>query len=462
MSARTEEPINMEQLMFNYKTSFTWNLIKFIIITIIAIVIAFFTLSGGGLADIVKNWAKYRCNPIIMPFASLFGQNASENFNFCMKTVFQGSAGSVLGPFYSIMSNFMSIIKVISNVANSLRYLIANLLHGAERFIGNFRDRFQAILFQIRYSFIRIRQLMGRVFATFQAVTYMGISGLRAADNLAHNGLIEFLMEFCFDPNTLVQKADGTIVPLHKIRIGDSLTAGKDGICPVVTSIFEFDGSSTPTVLIGDVIVSASHYVLYKPLDKWIKASEHPDSNQILSLPKLMCLNTSTHTVEIGNYTFSDYDESSTPEINKTTQQIAEKALNGSCFKSIDDYSLGIHENTYIRMADQSKKLISEIQIGDRLDGNSRVLGLVKESCAKIVIVDDVTVSSAQLLWHNGLWVRAGNIKEADNKPTIMYQLITENNIIKTDQGTYLRDYREVSDPDMERPYEDNFEKVKN
>ena len=40
--------------------------------------------------------------------------------------------------------------------------------------------------------------------------------------------------------------------------------------------------------------------------------------------------------------------------------------------------------------------------------------------------------------------------------------MLDHNNIIKTDQGTYLRDYREVSDPDMERPYEDNFEKVKN
>ena len=64
-----------------------------------------------------------------MPFAGLFGYDATENFNFCMKNIFHSNSAAVLGPVYGLMSSFTDIAGTISNSANSFRYLIANLLN---------------------------------------------------------------------------------------------------------------------------------------------------------------------------------------------------------------------------------------------------------------------------------------------------------------------------------------------
>ena len=37
-----------------------------------------------GFNNIKKNWPKYRCNPVMMPFASFFGHDTMKNFTQCV------------------------------------------------------------------------------------------------------------------------------------------------------------------------------------------------------------------------------------------------------------------------------------------------------------------------------------------------------------------------------------------
>jgi len=450
---------SLEELTKTYTENFYYTLMKFIVITIIQIVIMVWTLAGGGLADIAQNWPKYRCNPLIMPFAGLFGYDASDNFNFCMKNIFSMNAGAVLAPVYGVMANFTDIVGTVSNVANSFRYLIANLLHGMERLMGSFRDRFQFILFSIRMSFFKIMNLMGRLYSTFYAVIFMGMSALQAANNVANNDLVKFLLEFCFDPETPVTLASGTTVPLYKLSIGDKLEA-VDGVCPIVTSLFTFDGSKTPMVQLGSTIVSAKHYVFYDALGVWIEAGEHPDSVPANSLNRLICLNTSIHSFKCNGFLFSDYDESESPDVIKKTQLIAESALNsGLSGQSIENYDLGVDESTEVLLANGSYKTIKSIHVGDIVAGGGLVRGTVQEKVSSVCLLPgSIRVSSAQLIWdlNRNCWTRAGNLIKALPVDEVFYQLITDNSILET-RLYMMRDYREVGIPEMESAYAENF-----
>ena len=452
---------SIEELTALYEKNFNYTLIKFVIITIIQIFIVIWTLAGGGLADIAQNWPKYRCNPLIMPFAGLFGYDATENFNFCMKNIFSMNAGAVLAPIYGVMANFTDIVGTISNVANSFRYLIANLLHGMERLMGSFRDRFQFILFSIRMSFFKIMNLMGRLYSTFYAVIFMGMSALQAANNVANNDLVKFLLEFCFDPQTPIELASGLIKPLKDLNIGDKL-ALVNGVNPIVTSLFEFNGKETPMVKIGPTIVSAKHYVFYYG---WIEASSHPDAKIVSSLERLVCLNTDTHTLSINGLVYSDYDESESPDVIKSTQELAEKTLNsGLSGIGISNYDLGIEGSTEILLENGSYKPIESIVIGDTLAGNSVVMGTVKEEVSSVVKLNNgLRVSSAQLIWSDrqNSWIRAAFLYKAKilNKKEIFYQLITEKSIIETPLYMF-RDYREVNIPEMEQAYTEKLTKI--
>ena len=449
---------SLEELTKSYTENFYYTLMKFAVITIIQIVIMVWTLAGGGLADIAQNWPKYRCNPLIMPFASLFGYDASDNFNFCMKNIFSMNAGAVLAPVYGVMANFTDIVGTISNVANSFRYLIANLLHGMERLMGSFRDRFQFILFSIRMSFFKIMNLMGRLYSTFYAVIFMGMSALQAANNVANNDLVKFLLEFCFDPETPIEMASGVYKPLRELSIGDSLAA-VDGVNPIVTSLFEFNGHSTPMVRIGSTIVSGKHYVFHKG---WIEAAQHPDAVNVPSLERLICLNTSTHTIFIDDTLYSDYDESESPDVIKSTQELAEKTLNSGLHKAgLSNYDLGLEGSIEVLLASGVKKPIKSVQVGDILAGNSVVLGTVKEEVSSVVTLNNgLRVSSAQLIWsdRDKAWVRGASLFKSETllKKEVFYQLITERSIIETPHYMF-RDYREVTIPEMEQAYSDKL-----
>jgi len=451
-SAANKAP-SMDELLKLYNEGFTSTLIKFAILTIVQIVVLIYVFAGGGIAEVAKNWPKYRCNPAVMPFAAFFGVDAAENFNYCMKGIFQSNAGGVLGPLYGIMSNFTDIVQVISNVANSFRYLIANLLHGMERMMGSFRDRFQGVLFQIRMSFLKILSLMGRLYSTFYAVVYMGLSALRTAQNVANNDLVKFLLEFCFDPSTPITLGDGSVKPLAEVVIGDELAA-IDGRKPKVTSLFRFEGSGTTMVNLRGVIVSAQHYVLYR--DSWITADKHPDAVAADSIPLLCCLNTDTHRLRIGGMVFADYDESEDPVVVSKTQLLAERMLNGAAEEREVplDYSLGIDGDAEITLLDGRVVRLQDVTIGARLATKGDVLGLVKEVCVDVVVNPDNErlYAAGQLVWDNTKWVRAGEIWSLRGESTVLYHLITSNNLIEVD-GRMCRDYREVSSPSMEEAY---------
>lgn len=463
----------LEKLLETYQTNFNTNIIKFIFFTVVLIVILYTVFIGSGLFEITKNWPKYRCNPLVMPFASLFGHDSTENFNYCMKNIFNMNASAVLGPLYGMMANFTDVVGTVSNVANSFRFLIANLLHGMERLMSSFRDRFRDILFSVRLSFMKIQSLMGRLYSTFYAIIYMGLSGLTAANNLANNDLVKFILEFCFDPATPIMKNDGSIVPLSNLRIGDKL-AEVNGTVPVVTSVFVFDGTGTKMVRLHDTVVSAKHFVFYDALGIWIEAEDHPDAVPAPSIPFLFCLNTSTHTLKIGETIFSDYDESSDETVTAKVQQMAQDMLNNKKTSDavlppvLKNYELGINGFAAVRMNDCSVKLLHTIGPGDIIKSGGRVLGIVRELCHVVVQIPGTLrpnyVSASQLMWDDRTkkWIRAAELFPSNvatlEKPAKFYQLITEKNIIES-EGRVYRDYREVSTPDLEEPYSTHLHK---
>lgn len=455
-----------EVLLQIYNKNFYWNLIYLILLTALLVGVLLYVLISGSFTDVIKNWPKHRCNPMIMPFASLFGYDASENFNFCMKNIFNTNAATVLGPVYTLMSKFTDIAGTIANSANSFRYLIANLLNGMERLMASYRDRFQFLIFTIRMSYMKMLTLMGRLHGTFYSVLFMGLSGLKAADNVANNDLVKFLLEFCFDPKTPLELADGTIIELQNVKIGAKLKA-VDGKNPVVTSMFRFNGSKTPMVRIGEVLVSKEHFTFYN--DDWIKASEHPEAVPAESIPELVCLNTDTHVVNLCGTVFADYDESSDPRVIETTQALAEMQLNSGSFDKMNektsDYSLGIEGGMPVVLKNGEKRSIKDIRIGDELLGGGVVMGLIKEQCSWITTLPNGRyVSSSQLIWDNdfSLWRRAAFVYPEKSgmmsAPLTLYQLSVSNNTIESVDYMF-RDYREVNDPDMEVPYETSLSK---
>ncbi len=141
--------------------------------------------------------------------------------------------------------------------------------------------------------------------------------------------------------------------------------------------------------------------------------------------------------------------------------------MNGSklVYSSTDrDYDLGIDPTAEIELEDGSWIPLSKIQCGNRIKGGDEVFGVVDELCLAICKIHGIAVSSPQLIFHpqKEKWIRATYYEENPimiDDSLVLRQIITRNSsplhIRSTESGidVWMRDYREVSLPDMEEPY---------
>jgi len=435
------------------------NALFFIILILIAIVITVYGINKlVDIKHIKEDWANQRCSPMIMPFASFFGENTKDNFEFCMGKIFSTHSQGYLGSIGGMFSSFTGLLQSIFDSISSLRNVIASLGGGINVIFQEFTERISSFFFQLRMSAVRIKMLMGRMYAILFSVMYMGMSGISGMTSFTNTFLFSFLDTFCFPGNTeIMVESDGVTkrIPIKHVKIGDVLVPGHTR----VTANFQFYSRGQPMVRLGPVIVSTNHYVKHNGTH--IMAGDHPsaivygpwDSDE-----PLYCLNTTDHTIPIEYLTFMDYDE--TPEGDAKTLQWIEEKINAkqSPIKSqtYEDACFAIDESAKIRT---SRGLIAarEIQIGDRLTTGSEVVGLIRREVSEVCeLSNGVRITPATLYWNaeQNEWIRLGQHHAYQKTACEMVSfIVVPNSQIELEDGMRVRDYMEVCSPDSEQHY---------
>jgi hypothetical protein len=104
---------------------------------------------------------------------------------------------------------------------------------------------------------------------------------------------------YCFDPDTLIQMADGSEKKIKEIQLGDNTKGGE------VTGVFQFKASDEIHDYKG-VIVAGSHYV--KEDGKFIMVKDSPISVKIDKIPVVYSLDTTGRRIFIKDIEFADYN----------------------------------------------------------------------------------------------------------------------------------------------------------
>lgn len=407
----------------------------------------------ADLEEVKKNWGKYRCRPDVMLMADYYGHDSSENMEFCLKSGFDfRSAGAVL-PFYSYLKSFVDVLMNMLSSLNSIRLTFATIVGSVTNVFSEFSSRIKSLFSSIQISSIRMKMLMGRLFATLYSIIFMGMAGIKATTNFGNTFLFKFLDTFCFDPDTIVLMKKGP-TRIRDVVIGDIFHTGER-----VTATFAFKADGQTMVDLGGITVSTNHYVYHK---KWIKAADHPDAQSVAdwsggSERPLICLNTDKHSFPVGAYIFSDYDE--TAEGDEEAMEMAMDMLNGPShrYKARDQTSeMACGKETLI----QTKGVPVQAQyitLGTPLI-QGIVIGVIQKECHEVCVFRGERYASGTAIWSESeiRWVRASEISipiKLDT-PEILYSfVVSPSACITTAQGSVFRDYVEVHTPDLELPY---------
>ena len=433
------------------------NALFFLILIILVIWIAAYGLSTiVNIAHIKEDWANQRCSPLIMPFASFFDVDTKDNFEFCMGKIFNTHSQGYMGSIGGMFSGFTGLLQSIFDSISSMRNVIASLGGGINVILQEFTERISTFFFQLRMSAVRIKMLMGRLYAILFSVMYMGMSGISGMSSFTNTFLFSFLDTFCFPGETEVMVEESGIVrraPIKDVKIGDLLVPGHTR----VTATFRFYSRGQAMVRLGHVLVSTNHYVKHN--GKLIMAGDHPNAiphGPWNSDDHLYCLNTSDHTIPMDYLTFMDYDE--TPAGDEATLQWIEEKINAkksnATHHSYVDACFAIDETANIRT---EKGLIQakNIKIGDRLTTGSEVVGLIRREVSEVcMLANGVRMTPATLYWDINEWKRLGQHHDYHKVNCQMVSfVVTPNSQIELEDGMRVRDYMEVCSPDSEQHY---------
>ena len=234
------------------------------------------------LQEIRKNWPKYRCNPVYMPFAD----DVSKNFTHCVQNMQANYMGYLLQPIWTTISSMQSMA---TDTMGSLQ---------------NFRT-------------IAIKDSVAKLSGTVVTFMYM-MDGVRMTLGSVWSGPPgQMTRSLCFHPETLVTLQDGEKKAMKNVCLGNVLNNGSRVIGTMcIANENEEAMFRVPIQSEGSsVLVTGAHYILNCNLGKYIRVRDHPDAIPVRDVPaEFACLITDDHKICIGDREFWDWDDDAIPD----------------------------------------------------------------------------------------------------------------------------------------------------
>jgi len=288
-----------------------------IFILIVFIILYVFNILSVGINQIKEDWPVYRCNPAIMPFASIFGQDVVNNFTYCIQSM-QGNYMSYL------MQPLQYNLNIIGNIGKSLTTAINNI----RAFFDNIRNRiigivksifavFLNILIEFQRITINIKDLFNKLIGIMVTLMYT-LNGSVMTMNSAWSGPPgQLTRALCFHPETKLRLKDDTLVCIKDVQLNAVLKNGT--IVNAVMHISNLDENGKAIEALyklkggeheDNILVSGSHLV-YVPDRKEFDQVEHLLESEKTDIfcNTFTCLITSNHTIPIGKWIFHDWED---------------------------------------------------------------------------------------------------------------------------------------------------------
>tara|TARA_B100002052_G_scaffold294967_1_gene320642 strand:- start:809 stop:1924 length:1116 start_codon:yes stop_codon:yes gene_type:complete len=343
---------------------------KIMLYILLIIFITFLIVLIGMRKSIKNNWSLYKCNPIILPFANLFGYSPSKTFTECLSSNVQQTAGDVVKPYDDLFSALASVSNTMSESLQDVRSVMQNIgLEAVDKYKG-IMQKMSNMSSTSQFMMLKIQSIFQKLLALYITLLYFAwsmVKGLEAmirdpnirksqkaleevtefienpggkfkdlgkaikeGVNKAGKGIKKGLNKagkgikkgFCFAPNTRVLMNNGQYKYIQKLNVGDMLWDNN-----MVEGTMTFTGKNANLVVNSGIVSTYDHHILHN--GQFIKSGNVPGSQRLaISVDYLFDIDTSNHRIIILDnqnkpVTYTDYTE-----VDDETGKVYEYELN--------------------------------------------------------------------------------------------------------------------------------------
>ena len=429
---------------------------------LIFIILLLYIILVYNRKNIINNWDNYKCSPLVMPFASFFDKDPIENLNGCMWNGYKSNFAILIKPITYMIDTIKLLIGKLFEQLNSIRTILKPMRDFVENATAMVYKKIEGIMNLTMFTFLKMNNLMKRTFANFRLMVY-ALEASQYTIQSTWNGPVGeitrfwapgvdfFSKFFCFEPSTKVLDNNNLSIEISKLKIGDTLYNNNNviGILNMigVDNYYNYNG----------IIVSGNHLVFNNDYNKWIEVSLAPGAKYLYNtdIKNVICLITAKNTIPVidtcGNiHNFSDYLESCDESVMRYQRGLIYNKLSMSLPEIPTGFNL-IDSKTPIFMDNNKYIDISYVKIGDKLNDNNDVVGVIQQYVNEIdvIYIDNIMYAFSNIIFQNDSWITIKMLKNSYSitKYTgIMYNLITTKGYYQTNKYI-VRDYLELHSP---------------
>jgi hypothetical protein len=288
------------------------NWLNFLYVNLVFIIYIAGTMYLSQMKQIKDNWQTYRCNPLYMPLADDVG----SNFNYCMQNSMSGFMGVMMEPITYLSSSMSNTFADYTNQINGIRGMFDKVRKMISSITETIYSVFLNLILEFQKIIIGIRDLMGKTIGIMVTLIYIMQGSIKTMESAwkGPTGQLVNALGKCFHPDTKLKLANGAIVSMKDIVLGDILENGS-----VVNATMKIDNTRNPEVLYcirnkgvhnEDIYVTGSHYILDKESNTYITVSEYKYAEKTDKIIDwFCCFITSNHRITIGDEMFWDWED---------------------------------------------------------------------------------------------------------------------------------------------------------
>ena len=298
-----------------------------ILLLITFMILYCWSLYSSMLVDIKKNWGNYKCQPLMIPLAFMFGADPSETFKECVKT----TAGSKVNESMATVWNTVGTLSEVTNINDKTNRAtissINNVNDSTIKAFDNSNKSLQALTSYVNSGFIKTQDVLGRFTGVVEVLVQILKTSEKLTISLKNSEAMKKIREntkkqkkkegfstingpnSCFYSNTPILLKNKTTIPIKDVKVDDVLF--KNIIVLGVLKLKKTEAFYKIKSDENDIYVTGSHLIFNKSIENFEPVNIYKDA--VLCDKKredyVYCLITSNHLIPVDNLLFHDWED---------------------------------------------------------------------------------------------------------------------------------------------------------
>jgi len=273
------------------------------------------------LVDIKKNWGNYKCQPLMIPLAFMFGADPSETFKECVKTTADNKVNESMSTVWNTMGTLSQVTNINDKTNQATISSLNNVNNSTIQAFDNSNKSLQALTSYINSGFIKTQGILGRFTGVVEVLVQILKSSEKLTISLKKSEAMKKIREntgkqkeknkkkSCFYHDTPILLKNKMTKPIKDIKVDDVLF--KNILVLGVLKLKKTEAFYKIKSSDNDIFVTGSHLIFNKSIENFEPVMNYKDA--VLCDKKeedyVYCLITSNHLIPVDNLLFHDWED---------------------------------------------------------------------------------------------------------------------------------------------------------